>query len=123
MLKQRLLILAIVYTVILAVLSLIRLNDLPDLGFTSKDKVFHFLAYGLLMLLWHIAFITDKKLKYLIRIAISAIIYGIVLEILQSELTSYRTSSVFDAIANALGVISMCLLIILVKRKTRVKKI
>lgn len=121
MLKQRLLILAIVYTITLTVVSLIKLNDLPDLGVDYGDKIFHFLAYGLLMLLWFLASEHAKKSIHIFYIAFLAIFYGIIIEVLQSELTNFRHYNVYDIVSNTLGVITMTL-IIMIKNKTQVKK-
>jgi len=60
----------------------------------------------LLTLSWLYAFFKKEKLqenvKYLI---LGCFIFGIIIEILQGVITSYRTASYLDIIANTLGVL------------------
>lgn len=52
MLKKQALIIAIFYTLGLAVVSLITISNLPDAGISFADKIFHFIVYGVLTYLW-----------------------------------------------------------------------
>lgn len=122
MLKKRAFFIACLYTITLSILSLIKLNELEGIGPSYKDKIFHFLAYGLFTLLWYNA-LRQLKIKYaLIIAATAAIICGIILEILQGRLTTFRDSNLMDALANTMGVLIMTF-IILFKSKRSVKKI
>lgn len=105
LLERNALILAIVATVIIAVLSLSAVPKL-NLAIKSGDKYLHFLAYLGLSILWYFA-LKDKINKKLFKILVplGLIFYGIILEGLQSGLTTYRTGDVYDALANATGVI------------------
>jgi VanZ family protein len=78
------------------VLSLIPME--VDLG-EDSDKLAHFLAYGSLSL-WFGMIFTGTSRQFGITVAIVAL--GVVLEFLQG-LTGYRTFSIADMIANALG--------------------
>ena len=78
------------------VLSLIPVK--MDLG-EDSDKLAHFLAYGSLSL-WFGMIFTGTSRQFGITVAIVAL--GVVLEFLQG-LTGYRTFSIADMIANALG--------------------
>jgi VanZ family protein len=77
----------------------------------SGDKYLHFIAYFTLSLLWYFA-LRKRLHRYVFRILVPAglIIYGIILEGLQSEFTAYRTGDVYDALANAAGVLGAMLL-------------
>ncbi len=107
MLKKVAQFLAIPYTIALATVSLINLSGkLPDIEIDFGDKIFHFLAYGLLALLWHTVFrfkIEQPKKKAILNAVFLAIVFGIILEVLQETLTTYRSLDVYDAIANSLG--------------------
>lgn len=105
LLERNALILAIVATVIIAVLSLSAVPKL-NLAIKSGDKYLHFIAYLGLSILWYFA-LKDKINKKLFKILVplGLIFYGIILEGLQSGLTTYRTGDVYDALANATGVI------------------
>ena len=80
------------------VLSLIPME--VDLG-EDSDKLAHFLAYGSLSL-WFGMIFTGTSRQLGITVAIVAL--GVVLEFLQG-LTGYRTFSIADMIANALGAV------------------
>ena len=107
LLERNSLFIAIVATLFLAVLSLSAIPKLNlGLNIKSGDKYLHFTAYFGLTLLWYFALkdrINKKVFKFFVPLAI--IIYGIILEGLQSGLTTYRTGDIYDAIANASGVI------------------
>ena len=105
LLERNALILAIIATVILAVLSLSAAPKL-NLGIKAGDKYLHFIAYLGLSILWYFALkdrISEKLFK--IFVPLGLIFYGIILEGLQSGLTTYRTGDVYDAMANTAGVI------------------
>ena len=107
LLERNALFVAIAATVILAVLSLSAIPKLNlSLGIKAGDKYLHFIAYFGLSILWYFALkdkINEKVFKILVPLGL--IFYGIILEGLQSGLTTYRTGDVYDAIANAAGVI------------------
>ena len=107
LLERNSLFIAIAATLFLAVLSLSAIPKLNlGLNIKSGDKYLHFTAYFGLTLLWYFALkdrINKKMFKFFVPLTI--IIYGIILEGLQSGLTTYRTGDVYDAIANASGVI------------------
>ena len=46
-----------------------------------------------------------KLLKTLVRAAIGSVIYGIIIEVLQEKLTTYRDGNVYDVLANTLGAV------------------
>lgn len=92
---------AISVTIGIAILSLINLQA-ADAKILNFDKVLHAFAYGTLSLFWLIA--THKLNKQFIVLS-SCVIYGTVIEFLQSELTNYRTGDLYDVLANTLGVI------------------
>ncbi|WP_157811883.1 VanZ family protein [Tenacibaculum sp. SZ-18] len=91
--------LAIVVTVGIAVLSLIKINA-PAVSLSYSDKAFHTLAYFVLGFLWLLA-IRKKGTKFAVILLV--ILFGILLEILQSLLTDYRTFEYLDMVANSLG--------------------
>ena len=73
---------------------------------SHSDKFFHAIAYFSLGLTWLLSFpksLEKKILKY--AIVCFCIIYGIVIEVFQGVLTTYRTPSLLDVIANTIGVI------------------
>jgi VanZ family protein len=114
------LLIAVSVTLSILFLSLIRLDDLPDLEVKQMDKYYHTFAYFVLTLSWIAYFkIRNKKLKinFLFYIVIGLILFGIVIEVLQRALTDYRLLDYQDMIANTIGVILATTLFIPVRNK------
>ncbi len=107
------------YTVVLAVLSLINISDnLIDMQ-SNKDKAYHGLAYAILTLLWFLTFFKTlkyQKVKAITLAALFAVGFGIILEVLQGQLTSYRSPDLKDVYANTFGVLLVTVLIVLLYR-------
>lgn len=107
LLERNALFVAIAATIILAVLSLSAVPKLNlSLGIKAGDKYLHFIAYFGLSILWYFALrdkINEKVFKIVVPLGL--ILYGIILEGLQSGLTTYRSGDVYDAMANAAGVL------------------
>ena len=123
MLKKLAFLAALGYTAALATVCLIRLTNLPDPGISFADKIFHFLAYGLLMLLWYGAFLFTfnlKEQKSILYALIFSVTFGIVIEVLQDTMTDSRALDVYDMLANTLGA-SLVSLVLLFKSNLRVK--
>jgi VanZ family protein len=114
---------ALGYTIALATVCLIRLTNLPDTGISFADKIFHFLAYGLLMLLWYFTFLFTfnvKGRKSILYALIFSVTFGIVIEVLQDTMTDSRALDVYDILANTLGA-SLVSLLLLFKNNLQVK--
>ncbi len=80
------------------------------------DKVVHFCMYFGLM---SVAIFENRKTirntGHLFSLGIIPMIYGILVEILQSTLTSTRTGSIYDALADGVGILLSILLCIWIK--------
>ncbi len=104
--------LALGYTLFLTILSLITVNQLPKLGSSFDDKIYHFGAYMVMTLLWY-NFFTRTNSKYIIAYsALISIVYGIIVEVFQGAFTSSRTEDYADVFANSFGVFFGMVLII-----------
>lgn len=106
MLKKTIFVITICYTIFIILVSLIRLNNLPDVNISFGDKIFHFGAYGVLTALWFYTFLLQFKLtfkKAVFYAATSSVILGIIIEVLQDMMTTYRALDVYDVLANTLG--------------------
>ncbi|MBE16099.1 MAG: hypothetical protein CL867_07595 [Cytophagaceae bacterium] len=106
---------AVVYTLGIAVGSLIPPVGLLNQPFRFMDKLLHLGAYFGLTLLWIACWVywqwrffdatVKKRLKRIMLItAILASCYGIIIEVLQGTMTSYRTLDHWDVLANTTGV-------------------
>lgn len=83
------------------VLSLLPVGH-PD--FSPNDKVNHFFAYLVLMLL---GFLAHQKPA---RTALKVVLFGVLIELLQG-LTGYRLFSLLDIVANSSGVLAGYILV------------
>lgn len=102
---------SIVWTIVVLYLSLahFRTGSAPRLSLPHTDKLVHFAMYFIytFFLLWETK--KHQKLRYKIIIVVYATAFGILMEILQYQLTTYRSSDIYDAIFNSLGAITMAI--------------
>ena len=101
-------------TIAISTLSLIKAPK-TDVGFSNIDKMYHLFAYFTLSLFWLFSFYKKSSLKYFIVLA--CLIYGILIEVIQHTLTTYRTGDYKDAIANTLGSIFGLIVFNQIKKK------
>jgi len=100
---------AVVYTLIISTLSLIPLGKISLGEFNPTDKLLHGVAYFILTLLWLFYYVVKKSeiLKYKWRffnISVLVIVFGMLIEVLQGTLTTYRQPDWADVLANSIGV-------------------
>ncbi|SDT91662.1 VanZ like family protein [Polaribacter sp. Hel1_33_78] len=116
LLRNNSFIIAFVTTIIIVCLSLIRVPNAPiKLTFTNIDKIFHGFAYFMLALSWLIAYYKKPNKKY--WIVILCIVFGIIIELLQSKITLYRSGDYLDVIANSAGALSALLIFNIISKK------
>lgn len=126
MLKKQALLVSILYTFALSIFSLITLDlgGIETFAPSFGDKIFHFFAYALLVWTW---FYTLKNrfnvnaIKAIFGVSICAILFGIIIEVLQKVLTYTRFFDVDDIIANVFGAL-LTAVILLFNTKRDVKK-
>lgn len=95
---------------------------MPDLEVEYADKFVHTIAYALLCFIWYLVLKSFKFSKALLIAAGIAIIYGIILEVLQGTLTEGRTLDLYDVLANCIGV-GFISSILIIRNKTLVKNL
>lgn len=112
------LIIAVVYTLLITTLSLIPLGKISVGGFSPTDKMMHGVAYFILTLSWLFYYLmkklenNDYKWKFF-NISVLVIVFGMLIEVLQGTLTSYRQPDWADILANSIGVLVAFLFCIL----------
>ena len=116
MLKKLALPSAIAYTILLTILSLIKVKDMPEFGTSFDDKLYHILAYVVLTLVWYFVIYDKKTNRKITYLAIATIAFGIIIEALQGKLTTHRVGDVLDVVANVIGVL-LALTFIFLKKK------
>ena len=113
---------ALLWSIIVLVLTLIPGDSLPEVDIFQVDKLVHFLIFGILMILSSYG-LTKIKMKREMSInphlmsGVYSIGFGIMIEFIQRFVPG-RSFSIADMIANAIGVaLGYFLFIILEKRK------
>jgi VanZ family protein len=100
---------AIFWTLTIAILCLIQMNDLPEfqsIDIPGKDKYVHCTFHLVFTLLWSGYFWNRQKsieIKTVFKVFLVSVCYGILIEILQGEFTTTRKADVFDVLANTTG--------------------
>ena len=114
LLKDNLYLFAILITLGIAGLSLIKMPN-TTIEIKQIDKAYHAFAYFVLGLSWLFAFYKKPQKKYII--VLGCIFFGIVIEVLQGTLTVYRTGDLLDVFANSFGVILALFVFLFYSRK------
>lgn len=102
-------VIAILWTSFVTTLSLITISSEngKSIVFDFNDKYVHFAFYLVFVIVWFWFLIKTKFAKNAKNIAlISAILYGIIMEICQGVFTTTRTPDVYDVVANTLGALT-----------------
>lgn len=98
-------ILLVSYVIVLTILSLISISEQPSIGIKGEDKIYHFLAHFILTILLYND-LKNRKAKHPIIISsLAAMIYGILIEVLQDMLNTSRLPDIYDVAANSIGII------------------
>ena len=99
---------AILITVVITVGSLISVQKHPLEQVQNSDKLIHIIAYAILSISWFLSFTSkNPRTSFLTGILIGCFIfvYGIVIEVFQSIMTSYRQADWYDLFANFVGIL------------------
>ncbi len=108
--RKTLFVLVLLYTGLITWASLARLVLPVKVNVQGGDKVGHLIAYFIFTIVWFtFFFFRDRNDVYfnqsLIKASAICFFYGILMELLQTLLTSYRSSEWYDVLANTSGII------------------
>jgi VanZ family protein len=118
-LKKTIFSLALCWTVLIAVLCLVKFGKLPTFHVSGADKYVHFTFHFVFTLLWgYYVWIKKNKaeLKSIVKVFIVSLLYGILIEFLQETLTTTRHADIYDVMANATGATTALGLFLLLKK-------
>ncbi len=103
------------FTVLICVTTALLLMEHsgPSIGFPHIDKVIHVILFATLAAVGYIAFPTARRKLY-----VGLMVYGIITEVLQGVLTVTRYASIYDWIADILGIGLWLLVINIIKSNT-----
>ena len=111
--------LAIGWTVLIAVLCLVKFGSLPSLGVSGADKYVHITFHFGFVLLWGFYF-WQRQIEILIpkiiRLVVISIFYGLLIEFLQETCTTTRHADIFDVLANITGATTALLVFVFIKK-------
>lgn len=117
LLQDKALYIAILFTVTIAILSFIKMPK-EGIAVPSSDKLSHLIAYFFLMLAWLYAIMKQPNFRSRVKyVVLGCFIYGIIIEVLQSAITSYRTASYLDILANSTGILLAILTFYIFEKK------
>lgn len=105
---------AVVWTVIIIVGCLVSMQTLKNdkVNLMDNDKTFHSLFYLFFMILWCAA-LNVKSFKNCLLVFGSAVVVGIIIEILQGLVTIDRSPDVEDVVSNTLGAFAGLLVVLI----------
>ncbi len=88
-------------------------KNLPSIEFDYIDKVGHFTVYAILAFFVYHAGVQAKYKAPILMAIVIPIVYGILLEFLQDQLSDVRHADFYDALFNAFGAIFVALVMFL----------
>ena len=108
---------AVSYTLILIILSLVPIPDpgLPRFKLLEFDKLIHFIMYLVFALIWGLKI--ENFLERKMEISAYLILFGLGLEILQHVLPFGRYFDLGDFVANSIGVLFGVFILYYLKKK------
>ena len=119
---------AILWGLLILLLSIIPGKDLPDTGILHFDKIAHVTVYFVWILLlipairYHKALPGASRYPFWISNMI-AIPYGVLIEVVQETLMQDRHFDVYDIAANTMGCIAGSCILLYIKRLKSVKTV
>jgi len=94
------------------------MKNVPMPKVNSFDKVLHVTGYLILTLSWLLALVKKlRPFKKIFIIGLGVFIFGIIIEVLQGTVTTYRQTDFKDMLANLLGTLSAILVFSLYLKK------
>ncbi|SKB47886.1 VanZ like family protein [Salegentibacter salinarum] len=112
------------YTILLTVSSLVKLGKISVGSFNPTDKLLHLGAYFGLVVLWKVYFMQKNKPRTtykinLFKIAGLSILFGMLIEVLQGVVTSYREPDWYDILANTAGILLAVIIFLLFEKSLK----
>ncbi|PKD17732.1 teicoplanin resistance protein VanZ [Salegentibacter salinarum] len=93
-------------------------------SFNPTDKLLHLGAYFGLVVLWKVYFMQKNKPRTtykinLFKIAGLSILFGMLIEVLQGVVTSYREPDWYDILANTAGILLAVIIFLLFEKSLK----
>jgi len=91
-------------------------SNIPKIAYNHLDKIEHAIAYAFMSFFWMLSSKLKQVNASFVSLAIFMIVFGIIIELLQTYLIVSRTGDVLDVLANSLGVFLGYIVLRLLKR-------
>ncbi|WP_461305413.1 VanZ family protein [Aureisphaera sp.] len=113
----------VLYTLIITVLFLLPAKDIPGMAIRFGDKWAHILVFLLLSLVWLLAAWLNEWLGTgrIIWVSFWALVYGIIIEVLQGGFFETRSADIWDIVADAIGILIGCFVFLMMKKRISLK--
>ncbi len=108
---------ALSFSVLIVFASLIKIES--DTNITHIDKIIHSGIYFVFCIIWYAPIRELFKKETLLYVFLFSIFYGILMELFQGNLTSYRNFELEDILFNIIGSLIACSFLFL---KNNIKK-
>jgi glycopeptide antibiotics resistance protein len=116
---------AILWTIFIAILCLVKFDDLKHFDVVDQtDKYVHYIFHLLFVIFWSMYWNAKNQFtnKAISIILLTSFCYGIGIEIVQEVFTKTRKADIMDIISNTTGALSALLILrLFVKRKSITK--
>jgi len=101
---------SLAYTLLITILSLVRLGHISVGNFSPTDKMMHAGAYFVMAACWFFYFLVSRPDNYrfkkgFVKVSLLVIAFGMLIEVLQGALTRFREPDWADILANSFGVL------------------
>lgn len=109
----------VIYTILITLASLYRFIVSPFvLDFENSDKVLHCVSYFIFEVIWFFFLYFSTRISMNLRRSlwtsgVVCFVYGILMELAQGFLTTYRSMDWKDAIANTTGIVFAVIILII----------
>lgn len=123
---KHLLLVVLVFTILATTAFLMPGTSIPSIRIKTPiaiDKLVHFGIHFILVFFWLVYYARSSskvKLRNVLYIAVSCILYGILIELLQG-VTETRSSDLYDVFANMIGTTLGVLVFLVLKSKIEIK--
>lgn len=107
---------AIASSLLIFVLSMMKMEGIPKLSYNHIDKIEHIIAYAFMSFFWMLSRQLEKIKFNLFYLILFLVGYGVLIEVLQMCLTVSRTGDLLDVLANSTGVFLGYIILILLRR-------
>jgi VanZ family protein len=99
--------LALLWTLLILILCFENEKDIPDIAIEHLDKVVHFIFHFVFTSLWFLyfkkAFQNNNLNKLLFVTWLLSLVFGLIIEFLQQQLTTTRNADSIDVLSNIVG--------------------